>query len=46
MLISIHEPFNSQCPSHIETSQLICSENQLTGFYVREILTDKGLLNT
>ena len=24
-----------QCPSHIETSQFICRENQLTGFYMR-----------
>ena len=24
---------------HIETSQLICSANQLTGFYIRETLT-------
>ena len=23
------------CPSQIETSQLICSANQLTGFYMR-----------
>ena len=29
---------------HIETSQLICSENQLTGFYVRGT-TVKGLTN-
>ena len=28
----------SHCP-HIETSQLICSANQLTGFYMRETLT-------
>ena len=35
-----------QCPSHIETSQLICRANQLTGFYVRWILTVKGLMKT
>ena len=28
----------SHCP-HIETSQLICSANQLTGLYMRETLT-------
>ena len=28
----------SHCP-HIETSRLICSANQLTGFYMRETLT-------
>ena len=38
------QPFNGQCPSHIETSKLICSENQLTGFYVRGKLTVKGLI--
>ena len=35
---------NDQCPSHIETSQLICSANQLTGFYMRGILVVKGLI--
>ena len=38
-------PFNGQCPSHIETSQLICSANQLTDFYVRGTLTVKGLIS-
>ena len=37
------QPFNGQCPSHIETSQLICRANQLTGFYMRGTLVDKGL---
>ena len=27
-----------QCCPHIETSQLICTENQLTGFYMRTAL--------
>ena len=36
--------FNDQCPSHIETSQLICRANQLTGFYVRGTLIVKGLI--
>ena len=35
--------FNGQCPSHIETSQLICPANQLTGFYVGGTLTVKEL---
>ena len=33
----------TKCPSHIETSQLICSANQLTGFYIRTLLVVKGL---
>ena len=37
-------PFNDQCPSHIETSQLICIANQLTGFYVRGTLIVKELI--
>ena len=32
-----------QCPSYIETSQLICSVNQMTGFYMRGALVIKGL---
>ena len=35
--------FNHQCPSHTETSQLICSTNQLTGFYMRGTLVVKEL---
>ena len=27
----------SYSPSHIETSQLICSANQLAGFYMRGV---------
>ena len=38
-------PFNGQCSSHIETSQLICRANQLTGFYVRGTLAVKRLKN-
>ena len=33
-----HYPIKCQCCSHIETSQLICCANQLTGFYMRETL--------
>ena len=36
-------PFNDQWLFHIETSQLICRENQYTGFYMREELIIKGL---
>ena len=32
-----------QCCSHIETSQLICTANQLTGFYMRATLAFNGL---
>ena len=39
----LFQSFNGQCPSHIETSQSIWYANQLTGFYVRETLTVKGL---
>ena len=37
--------FNDQCSHHIETSQLICSENQLSGFYIMGSLVVKGLNN-
>ena len=36
-------PFNDQCSHHIETSQLICFENQPTGFYMMRTLVVKGL---
>ena len=35
--------FKSQCYPHVETSQLICTVNQLTGFYVRATLALNGL---
>ena len=38
------EPIKCQCCPHIETSQLICSAHQLTGFYMRETLTFNGLM--
>ena len=31
----ILKPIKYQCCPHIETSQLICCANQLTGFYIR-----------
>ena len=34
-----------QCFPHIETSQLICLANQLTGFYMRVTLALNGLNN-
>ena len=37
------DSLNDQCPSHIETSQLICRANQLTGLYMRGTLVIKGL---
>ena len=36
--------FNDQCPTHIETSQLICRANQLIVFYMRGRLVVKGLM--
>ena len=35
--------FNDQCSHHIETSQLICRANQLTGFYMMKTLVVKRL---
>ena len=37
--------FNDQCSRHIETSQLICSSNQLTGRYVMGKFVVKVLYN-
>ena len=34
-----------QCCPHIETSLLICTANQLTGFYMRATLVFKGLID-
>ena len=36
-------PIKCQCCPHIETSQLICWANQLTGFYMRATLALNGL---
>ena len=43
--LNLYEPFNDQCSHHIETSQLICSASQLTGFYMMGTLVIKGLIN-
>ena len=39
------QPSNNQCFHHIETSQLICRANQLTGFYIMGAMIVKGLKN-
>ena len=36
-------PIKCQCCPHIETSQLICTANQLTVFYMRTTLALNGL---
>ena len=38
-----NEPFKDQCSHNIETSQLICTENKLTGFYMIGTLVLKRL---
>ena len=43
MYVNMAQPFNGQCLSHIETSQLICYANQFTGFYIRRTLVVEGL---
>ena len=34
MSVNTFNPLTTNVPHHIETSQLICSANQLTGFYM------------
>ena len=41
----LHEPIKCQFCSHIETSQLTCTANQLTGFYMRATLALNGLIS-
>ena len=38
--------YNNRCCSYIETSQLLCSANQMTGFYMSGTLVVKGLNHT
>ena len=38
------EPIKCQCCPHVETSQLICKANQLTGFYIRATLAFNRLM--
>ena len=40
--ISLGLPIKCQCCPHMETSQLICCANQLTGFYMRATLALNG----
>ena len=39
-----HQPIKRQCSPHIETSQLICTADQLTGFYMRATLALNGII--
>ena len=39
----LHYHIFNQCSAHIETNQLICISNQLTGFYVSRTLVCIGL---
>ena len=39
-----YQPIKCQCWPHIETSQLICTANQLTGFYMRATLAFNELM--
>ena len=41
--MNFDQPIKCQCCPHIETSQLICTANQLTGFYMRETQALNGL---
>ena len=47
LLLPLNEylPIKGQCSPHIETSQLICTANQLTGFYMRATLALNWLTN-
>ena len=40
------QPIKCQCCPHIETSQLICTANQLTGFYMRATLAFNELISS
>ena len=43
MLYRSNQPIKCRCCPHIETSQLIYTANQLTGFYMKATLTFNGL---
>ena len=43
ILFEILNPLKTNVPYHIETSQLVCNGNQLTGFYTMGTLVFKGL---
>ena len=40
----ISSPIKCQRCSHIETSQLVCTANQLAGFYMKSTLALNGLI--
>ena len=40
-----HSPIKCQCCPHIETSQLICYANQLTGLYMTTTLVFNELIS-
>ena len=44
-LPTLFQLFSDQCSHHIETSQLICSTNQLAGFCMMGTLIVKGLIS-
>ena len=44
-IFPILNPLTTNVPHHIETSQLICYANHLTGFYIRAALALNGLKN-
>ena len=43
IIVELKLPTKCQCFPHIETSLLICTTNQLTGFYMKAILAFNGL---
>ena len=45
-IIQLASPFDDQCSYHIETSQLVCRANQLSGLYMVGTLVVKGLRNS
>ena len=42
----LYQPIKCQCCPHIETSQLICTANQLTSFYMGETLALNRLISS
>ena len=43
IIVELKLPIKCQSFPHIETSLLICTTNQLTGFYMKAILVFNGL---
>ena len=43
-IFNLFYPFNDKCSYYIETSQVICSAIQLTGFYMMGTLVVKRLI--